>query len=237
VSTPMRVVESVVASRGQRAPEAERQEAAELVRQLRALTAELALAEERDRRRLALRLHDRIGEGLALARLRLETLKRVLPKKHYARLDELSGLLKQLGNETRSLTVELSPPALHDLGLPRAIAWLADHVRRELALPVEVRGEGPLVEVAEDVRLLLFRSLQELLASTVRHGASRVVIQLESDGHELRVVIEDDGAGGGFPLAARERLGHLGGRLTVESLPGGERRVLIAVPGRAPGAA
>ncbi len=213
---------------------------------LQSLASELTLAEERERRNLALSLHDRIGQGLAVARLKIETLKHLLPAEHQSRLEDLSSLIKQIVADTRSLTFEISPPILYELGLKQAVIWLGEHVNRQSGLRVEVRCGQELFDLTEGSRVMLFRSIQELLNNTVKHArASRVTVSLLNDDGEVSVLVEDDGVGfdaasrsvypsaaGGFGLfSIRERIGHLGGHMTIESEPGKGTRIRISVPG------
>jgi len=212
---------------------------------LRSLAAELTLTEERERRSLALSLHDRIGQGLAVAKLKLETLRHILPAEHQARLDDVSSLVKQIVADTRSLTFEISPPILYELGLRQAVVWLGEHMARQSGLRIEVRSDEALVGLTEGVRVMLFRSIQELLTNTMKHAqATKATVRLLNDADELCVIVEDDGVGfdvasrgclpsaaGGFGLfSIRERIGHLGGRVEVESTPGRGTRVQLSVP-------
>ena len=213
---------------------------------LQSLASELTLAEERERRNLALSLHDRIGQGLAVARLKIETMKHLLPAEHQSRLDDLSALIKQIVADTRSLTFEISPPILYELGLGQAVIWLGEHVTQQSGLRVEVRCGQELLDLTDGSRVMLFRSIQELLNNTVKHArASRVTVSLQNDGGEVSALVEDDGVGfdaasrsvypsaaGGFGLfSIRERIGHLGGHMTIESRPGKGTRIRISVPG------
>lgn len=213
---------------------------------LQSLASELTLTEERERRNLALSLHDRIGQGLAVARLKLETLKHLLPAEHQSRLEDLSSLIKQIVADTRSLTFEISPPILYELGLRQAVIWLGEHVNRQSGLRVEVRCGQELFDLTEGSRVMLFRSIQELLNNTVKHAqASRVTVTLLNNDGEVSVLVDDDGVGfdaasrsvypsaaGGFGLfSIRERIGHLGGHVTIESSPGKGTRIRISVPG------
>ncbi|HNV03467.1 MAG TPA: sensor histidine kinase [Vicinamibacterales bacterium] len=215
---------------------------------LRSMAAELAMAEERERRSLAISLHDRIGQGLAVAKLKLETLKHVLPPQYHTRLDDITALIKDIVNDTRSLTIDISPPILYELGLEPAVSWLGEHITRQSGLPVDVYGSGEGIELNEGVRVVVFRSIQELLINAVKHsGASRVSVRISRHGaDDVRVVVEDNGAGfvlperGWHPSAAsgfglfslRERIGHLGGTVEIESGPGRGTRVVLTVPGR-----
>jgi len=213
---------------------------------LQSLAAELTLAEERERRSLALNLHDRIGQGLAVAKLKLESLKHLLPEEHSADLEDVSDLIKQIIGETRSLTSEISPPILYELGLQQAIVWLGERVSRQYGLPVEVRCDERLPELTEGVRIMLFRSIQELLVNSAKHArASHATVSLSGDTRAVRALVADDGVGfaatassrhpsiaSGFGLfSIRERIGHLGGLMEIRSAPGKGTRVLLTVPG------
>jgi hypothetical protein len=88
---------------------------------LRALTSELLLTEERERRRIATDLHDRIGQTLAVSRIKLGALREAAGPGDLARqVDEIRGFVEQTIQDTSTLTFELSPPALYELGLEAA---------------------------------------------------------------------------------------------------------------------
>jgi signal transduction histidine kinase len=212
---------------------------------LRSLASQLTLAEEHERRRLALVLHDRIGQRLAVAKLKIETLTSLLPAEHHERLDDLSALIKGIVTETRSLTFEISPPILYELGLGQAVIWLSESLNRQYGLRVEVFLDDEIRGLSEGVRVILFRAIQELLTNTVKHArASRAAVRLSNVGGEVSVIVEDDGIGidpgccARYPSAAsgfglfsiRERMGHLGGRMEVESEPGSGTRIRLSVP-------
>jgi signal transduction histidine kinase len=212
---------------------------------LRSLATELTLAEERERRSLAISLHDRIGQGLAVAKLKLETLKHLLPIEHRASLDGISTLIKQIVSDTRSLTFEISPPILYELGLGKAVIWLGENTTRLYGLPVRVECEQDLSELTEGMSVMLFRSVQELLVNAAKHSqASHVSVCLSNAGPGVRAVVEDDGVGfdaasrsrhpsaaSGFGLfSIRERISHMGGCVRIESSPGRGARIELTVP-------
>jgi len=208
------------------------------------------MAEERARRSLAISLHDRIGQGLAVAKLKLETLSHLLPPDYFSQLDDVSALIKEIVNDTRSLTFDISPPILYELGLEPAVAWLGEHITGHFGLPVEVQCERGLVELSEGVRVMLFRSIQEALVNTVKHAqASRATVRLAKHGpNQVCAIVEDNGQGfdvahrrhpsaaSGFGLfSIRERISHLGGTVHVESGAEKGTRIRLTVPGAALG--
>lgn len=217
--------------------------------QLRALAAELTLTEQRERRRLATILHDGLQQLLYAARLNVGTLQaRVTDEDLGEIVERLDALLGQALTESRTLTVELSPPVLYVEGLQGALEWLARHMHERCGLAVEVEADPQVEPESEDVRILLFESVRELLFNVVKHAGIRLarVAMTRSSGDRLRLEVTDRGAGfdleqvaarettaAGFGLfSIRERLELLGGRLDVRSTPGEGTRVTIEVPCR-----
>jgi PAS domain S-box-containing protein len=215
-------------------------------RELQQLTVELSSAEEEERRRLASELHDQVGQTLAAAKMKLGALCKLAQCDEGRELTaELSELLDRTIADTRSLTFQLSPPLLHEMGLVAAAEWLAEQVAERHGLTVVVSAENPALQVRGDLAGLVFRSLRELLMNVVKHAdAGDVTVSIRASGVELGVSVEDDGCGfepppeagrgprsGGFGLfSIRERLGHLGGRLEIDSAPGKGSRVHMFVP-------
>lgn len=213
---------------------------------LQELTAELSVVETRERRRIATELHDRIGQALAVARIRLGGVREAVGSTSLGQqLEEASRLIKQTLDETRSLSFELSPPGLHELGLEAALEWMADEMRAQHGLAIDIRSDGHPHPIEGDCRDLLFRSVRELLVNVVKHaGAQRVTVDVRRVDGTMRVTVEDDGVGfdpaiirsrrgreGGFGLfSIRERLAFCGGQLEIESAPGqGTRATLVSV--------
>jgi signal transduction histidine kinase len=156
-------------------------------------------------------------------------------------------LLSQSIARSRSLTVQLSPPVLYETGLAAALEWLGRHVQETLGLVVEVEAAAGAEPESEDLRILLFEAVRELLFNVVKHaGTSRAHVSTSTaaDGC-VHLVVSDQGAGfdparptagdqaGGFGLfSIRERLEVLGGRMEVRAAPGLGTRVTIVAPGR-----
>lgn len=212
---------------------------------LRSLALELTLTEERERRQLALHLHDNIGQSLAVTKLKLENLRYMLPEEHQDRAEDIISLIQQIIADTRTITAEISPPILYELKFDQALVWLCDHFRRQFGLNVEVEFGGHDIELSEGVRVMLFRSIRELLNNVLKHAqATKVKIQLEREGDEAHTCVSDNGVGfdleqqspypsasGGFGLfSIRERFTHLGGRMSVDSKIGEGTRIHLWVP-------
>jgi len=214
--------------------------------ELQALAAKLSSAEDEERRRLAGDLHDHVGQTLAAAKMKLGALRRLADCDECTELaGELGDLLDRTIADTRSLTFQLSPPLLHEMGLGDAAEWLVEQVRDEYGLDVELEVDLPPAEPGGTVRGLLFRGLRELLLNVVKHAqADSARVGIAARGGSLEVSVRDDGKGfardaqsagpgstGGFGLfSLRERLAQLGGRLEIGTAPGGGGVVRMIVP-------
>ena len=167
--------------------------------QLQALAAELTQTEHRERRRLAQILHDHLQQLLYAARLSLDTLRHDRSKKTamLETVDRIDQLLGECIAESRSLTVQLCPPVLHEAGLAAAIEWLGRHMEQTCGLAVEVHVDPEAEPDSEELRSLLFGAARELLFNVVKHaetGRARVSMLPTSDG-QLSLIVADEGAG------------------------------------------
>ncbi|NOT30124.1 MAG: PAS domain-containing protein [Planctomycetes bacterium] len=217
--------------------------------QVESLASELLLAEEHERRRLALDLHDGLNQTITLTRLKLAQL---LERRGEAQRDEIREILElvdQANQSARSLTFQLSPPILHDLGFEPALQWLVEDVARTYGLDITHEGPEDASPLSERLRVLLFRAVRELLINVAKHaGASRTRVRLERGADALRISVEDDGqafdprvvGSRGLGLTAiRERLSHLGGEMIIATAAGRGTCVTLVAPletDREPGA-
>jgi len=214
--------------------------------QLRSLASELSLAEERERRRLAAELHDTVGHALAFLSMKLDAIAEPASSAGLAApLQEIRGIVGKTIDETRSLTFEISPPILYQLGLEPALEWLAERFSKRYGIPCGYADDGKAKPLDDDVRVLVFQSVRELLVNVAKHAqAKRAKVSAERDVDDMYVAVEDDGVGldtsklnpqgvatSGFGLfSIRERLEHIGGYSEIVSRPGQGTRVTIVVP-------
>lgn len=212
--------------------------------QLRSLALELALTEQRERKRLAAELHDRIGQALAVSKMKLGALRApVAPETRAEMIEDAGRLIDQTIQDTRTLTFELSPPMLYELGLEPALDWLVESLRARHGIEAVFVTDGDPKPLEQDISGLLFHCVQELMFNAVKHGSPRrVKVSSRRVGGEIRIDVEDDGRGfdptqvgstwrspHGFGLfSIRERLTPLGGRIEVASRPGQGTRVSLA---------
>jgi len=209
-----------------------------LARALRRAAAETALAEQRERRALAADLHDDAGQLLALASLKLRALSDSLGGQGAEGIRDVEEVLAETRRRISSLSFQLSPSLLHDVGLVAAAQWLAEDKEQRFGLAVRIE-KGEELELDEAPRVTLFRALSELLLNVTKHAkVDDARVRIWADRDLACLSVEDSGVGfdpetarGGFGLLAlRERLGQLGGRLEIESVPGSGTRVVVAIP-------
>ena len=212
--------------------------------QLRLLAEQLVVAEENERRQIAEFLHDRIGQNLALVKLRLRTLANQQPAAHPA-LDEVSKLMDEVISDTRGLTADLGTPALYELGLEAALDSLVRRFGEVHGIAARCEDDGSRKPLSERTRLVAYQSVRELLHNIVKHAeASLVVVRAERVLDALVLTVRDRGLGfdasrfeyrvtaaGGFGLFnIRERVEHLGGSCRVRSTPGEGTEVTLTLP-------
>lgn len=228
-----------------------RRELSEYRLRLRELASEISLVQERERRRLALELHDGIVQDLAMARIRLSSLAEELqagaPTQELPQeLKDLLDLIKKMIRDSRSLVWEMGSPELYELGLEAALEELVEEFGRRYGLDAVFRRcAGDHLPLAEDMRIMLFQMARELLANVVKHArAATVHVELSRNMQYLSLHVEDDGQGfdpeiqparpgkdSGFGLfSIRERLNLVGGSLELRISHLGGAHCCITLP-------
>ena len=214
--------------------------------QLRALSSELTLVEERERRRIASDLHDQIGQNLALCKLKVAALEKgKFPEKTKSELSAVRRLLECSIQDARSLIFDLSPPVLYELGFQAALEWLVEWIGEQFRVPVEFENHDVCVSLELDRQVILFQVVRELLVNVGKHAqAGRAKVILSREGSQLMIQVNDDGRGfdasrifdpkqrqNGYGFfSMRERLNYLGGSIAVRSRPGMGSQINLTVP-------
>lgn len=199
----------------------------------RRLTRAVVMAEQEERRRLAYVLHEDLQQVLFGAKMSC----------HRGDVERVEALLEDAINLTRRLSHELAPPLLRGGDVGELVHWMAGRSYEFWGITVEARVAGELDVAGDEVRVLLYQLLRELLYNVAKHAdvdRARLVAEQTDEGVLVRV--EDRGVGfdvhalehGGrssFGLSSvRDRLERSGGRFTVESEPGRGTRVTLLVP-------
>jgi signal transduction histidine kinase len=216
------------------------QELARTKERLRSMAMELLLSEERERRRLAVDLHDGLSQLIALAQMKLAALARSGVSGAEKPIEEIRQVIDQANRSVRSITFQLSPPVLHDIGLEPALQWLAEDLRQRYRLPVTYEDDGQKKPLEDRLRVVMFRSVRELLINAAKHAAASAVrVRSSREGNFVCVSVEDDGVGmdveharakGSGLFNIHERLGLLGGSVTIETAPGKGTKIRLRAP-------
>lgn len=212
-------------------------------------TMQILLAQEEQRRRIALELHDETGQSLTALLIHTEVLKRSIStmpeenRQHLAQgLHQLEQLTQRTLDNIRVLAQQLRPSVLDDLGLLAAFRWLVEDGSQRLHLQVELTIEGreeAFHHLPPAYETTLFRIAQESLTNIARHAHTRnASIALKEDRDHLYLQIQDDGCGydlnaghrGSGVIGMRERTALLKGSLTMHSQPGQGTMVKVVLP-------
>lgn len=219
-------------------------ELAEYRNQLRSLVSELTIAEDRERKNIASLLHDDVLQKLTMCNMELSMLREMLTtNEQLGVLDSIRASVNEMFEEMRSLTFDLCPPILYDIGLEAAVRdWLEKEMAGKHGIEVNFESEGRPLQLREDVRVALYRAIREVLMNVIKHArARRVDVTLVRPDDTVRVEICDDGIGferaraeagdkqsmGLGLFTVRERLEHFGGSLEIESAPDRGSRVVL----------
>ena len=141
---------------------------------LKSLASELSLAEEWQRRRVAIEVHDRISQNLAFVKMKLGTLRASTASSSLAgAMEEMLSLVDETIQNTRALISELGSPVLYELGFVPAVEWLTQQTQKQHGIVLAFEDDGQPKPLSEDVRVLLFQAVRELLVNIAKHAQAR----------------------------------------------------------------
>jgi two-component system, NarL family, sensor histidine kinase UhpB len=195
-------------------------------------------AQEGERSRIARELHDEIGQRLTALLLRLTSARRLAGPELEPIVLEAHGLARESLDDVRRVARELRPEALDDLGLPSALAALAERLSRQSELRVESELQPVLPPLTAEEELVVYRVAQEALTNVLRHaGCDRADLSLRVSDDALVLDVRDGGKGfdphrvtANGLLGMRERTLLVGARLDVRSRPGHGTLVRLSLP-------
>ena len=205
-------------------------------RKLQALSRRLVSVQETERRHIARELHDQVGQALTAAQLNLQSISRLPAAAAInGRLQETMAVLVQVLEQVRSLSLELRPALLDDLGLEPALRWYTEKQAATAGLKIELVTELAAQRLDSVIETECFRLVQEALTNVARHAkAQNVTVELCQEKGCLHLRVRDDGVG--FAVGAvreqavrgaslgllgmEERAALAGGELEFNSAPG-----------------
>jgi len=200
---------------------------------LQLLSSQLVKAQEEERRHLARELHDEVGQSLTALHLNLQLLAGTTDQEHVeARLEESTMLVESMLHQVRTMSLELRPSMLDDLGLVAALRWLLTRQAERVGFRFRLQANDTDERFPQEIETMSFRVVQEALNKIVRHAhAEHVMVALIQRKDTLHLLIQDDGIG--FNVAAarenathghslgllsmQERVELAGGKIVIES--------------------
>lgn len=216
----------------------------EYQQKLRALASQVALAEEKERRRIAQGLHDQIGQALAVAKMKVASLHCEDGSCSPAVLTAIAQSIEQAIKHVRGLTFELGSRVLYDFGLEAALENVAESARQN-GLTAHFEDDGQPKPLPEWIKVTLLQAVKELVHNVEKHAqASEVRISISRHDQRVEVAVDDNGVGcdqgrltpvvdrnGGFGLfSIRERMDFMGGTARIRTAPGQGMCVTLSVP-------
>ncbi len=215
---------------------------------LRDLSRRLLEVQDTERRSIARELHDEVGGVLTAVKLNLQSLRgKPAGRAADAALADGLALVDGAIQSVRSLSLDLHPAVLDDLGLIPALKWYCGRTAQRAAVPIELELNAIDLKAAPQLENACFRIVQEAVTNALRHaGASSIRVALRRSDDNFALEIADDGAGfeeavahrhalageSGGLLGMEERVKLLGGRFEISTAPGAGTRVRaeFAVP-------
>jgi PAS domain S-box-containing protein len=210
----------------------------------RALSRRLLTAQEEERRRVAVELHDELGQILTAVKINLESLERSPDAHTLARLPAMIASVDDALQRIKDIALDLRPSVLDDLGLEAAMRWFADRSTRNAGLAAHLSIDA-LPALEANLQTACFRVMQEALTNVERHARARQVwIDLHVLDGALELSVRDDGIG--FDVAAaksraisggsvgilgmQERVALMGGEYEIVRIPSGGTEVRARFP-------
>ncbi len=212
---------------------------------LRELTSELSLSEERQRRKIAANLHDQLRQWLAISMMKLNLVRDDVDDESAEEIDEITDTISKAIDSVRSLIYDLSSPTLYRFGLEAAVfEYITTLFKKHDGICCDFVTAKEVVELTEDINVLIFQSVRELLFNIIKYAkASQVVVDMKINGDYYEINVCDDGVGfdvssigslnrtGGFGLFhMAERLDHIGGKFEIQSEPEKGSSFCLRVP-------
>ena len=215
---------------------------------LRGLSHRLVRAQETERGRVALELHDHITQLLCAVLIRSQIFVDKLPLRQGALRAEASGLHGMVGRiaeEVERISQNLRPSVLEHLGLATLLCRDSEEFARRIGVGLQLNCVKLTKRLPSETELAFYRIHQEALKNVERHARARHVnVLLTRDGLGVEMTIRDDGVGfnvdrppGGHTaktglglLGMRERAACVGGVLSIESIPGHGTAIRLSVP-------
>jgi signal transduction histidine kinase len=212
---------------------------------LRNLTAHLLTVREKEREHISREIHDELAQLLTALKMELALMKKKVPgnqKSIHRTIRSMSNMLDNTIHTVQSISSELRPKLLDELGLKEAMKWQARKFRNHTGITCRLLYNFADTTLDKNINTTLFRILQESLTNVFRHAkASKVQVSLTENAGCLLMEVKDDGRGITKAeidspkslglIGMRERIYCLRGRIDINRTQNKKgTRVLISIP-------
>jgi PAS domain S-box-containing protein len=214
----------------------------------RHLSSQLIEAQERERKRISLELHDEMGQALASIGINLGTIDKNLPSDCPPiikdKLAEIDFMIEQTSERVRKLSLHLRPPILDDLGLIPTLRWLLSGLESSIKVEFDYNQIDDKDRLSQEIETVIYRVVQEATTNILKHAeAKEVVVNLNIE-EGISLIVKDDGKGfdakdqkvtddlkaGIGILGMNERVEILGGKFDIQSRKGYGTRISVEIP-------
>lgn len=220
--------------------EVNKQRTLELLRSFEIKTIKANIeGQEKEKQRLAKELHDGVAGSLAGIKMRFQALGALLNENN--QINNLMQSVDEVYREVRTISHHLTPPGMLHYSFVEFIKKYLDEISEACEFEIEYifHGEKNLNQLTDDVKVEVYRILQELLANVVKHAKTDLVeIQLIKNQEGVNLIVEDRGKGfevvsklSGMGLySIKSRVDALGGQLNIDSVSGRGTIVNVEIP-------
>jgi signal transduction histidine kinase len=213
---------------------------------LKDLTNEITITEEKVRKQIAVDLHDNVGQLLSSMRMQITRIIDLEKNPEIQiKINNISqGLLKAI-QATRESIFNLSPPQLNEIGLYAAVHdWIKEQIDAKHNIKSSIKGEDVQFQIEENTKLLLFRSIRELVMNVVKHArAKQLDLNFATNKEMLEITVQDYGIGFNYNpdllrlksktyglFSIQERITDLGGSMEVDSASNKGTKIKLLLP-------
>jgi signal transduction histidine kinase len=212
---------------------------------LQALSRRLVEAQENERHRLARELHDQIGQSLTAIKINLEAMQRSTAANGMDRLRDSISIVGHTLQQVRTLSLDLRPPVLDDLGPVAVLRWHMDQHGQRSGFTTQLIADVTTTRWPPEIEITAFRVVQEALTNIARHArAKHVRVELRQRNEAMHLTIRDGGVGFNANaarletthgasiglLGMQERVSLAGGTLDLQSVPSGGTQIEVCLP-------
>jgi two-component system sensor histidine kinase DegS len=202
--------------------------------------------QEEERKRIAMDIHDGIGQMLTSLKFQIESIDLKDSTKAANKIDEIEQLIKEVIREVRRVTFNLKPTVLGDYGLQAALNVFVQEIGKLTDIKLVYHAANEIERLPQKTENNIFRIIQEAINNAIKYsGADAIFIDLKQTGNELTISVRDEGKGFDSKLVESrsmniesgrgffnmyERTEYISGNLEINSAPGKGTKVVLTVP-------